>query len=318
MFSDISRGYNFRENLIPIDNHIKALWDAISEMGRVPILPQLAESGYYTSEELGRLGEQYIFCLFENQGIRKNPADRRKPSPDFRIKIDDHSYLLETKIVRYIHKTIYQILYELGRREKRYSLYTKLEQLVTDYVITLSPEFVHFLDERKLKNKIRKRLLPRLRFPITTVVSQKFECPFQDYTITIKPQPPQKPVLWPPENGVSLGSIISRKRRQIGSSDFLFVILVGKTSKRRIQDLLYPGYTHPERKVVKSIWDLEYESNSGTKRKIKNKLKAIFFLLPYFKKCFLACSPIKRYQTVILKLQNHVQKTGFKTQIIVP
>lgn len=304
-----------QDNLIPIDNYIRAVWDSLAEMGRVPILPQGAESGYYTSDELGALGEQYVACLLEGLGIKKILPDRKNPSPDFRINIGQRRYLLETKIVRHIHKNVYQILYELGRRENRQSLYAKLERLVAKCRISLSPPQAHFLDERKLKNKIR-RFLSGVRFPITGPLAKKFVCPLRDYTLRIIPGSPDKELIWPPENGVSLGAILLRKRRQIGSSDFLFVTVVGKTSRREVRDLLYPGYNPRNRKILKSIWDLGYESNGEKKLKIGRKLKAIFFLLPANKKCLIAYPPFKKESRTIHFLEDYLKKTGYKPTIL--
>jgi hypothetical protein len=317
MVPDSTWGHEFKDNLIPIDNYIKAIWDSIAEMGRVPLLPQEIDSGYYTSEELGALGEQYIACLFEKLGIKKLPADRKNPSPDFQINLNSRKYLLETKIVRHIHKRIEQVLYELGRRENRLSLYARLERLVTKYKINLSPSRVHFLDERKLKNKIRK-ILRNLRFPITRRVTKKLVCPLRDYTLTIIPDRLEGEIIWPPENGVSLGSIISRKRRQIGNSDFLFVIVVGKTSKDEIKDLIYPGYNSRNRKILDSIWDLEYKTSEGKSAKIKYRLKAVFFLLPYNKKCLIARPPSVRISSGIRFIGEYLNRFGYRSNIITP
>ena len=306
-----------QDNLIPIDNYIRAVWDSIAEMGRVPILPQEAESGYYTSDELGALGEQYVACLLEGLGIKKMLPDRKNPSPDFKISIGHRRYLLETKIVRHIHKRVHQILYELGRRENRQSLYAKLGRLVTECKISLSPPQVHFLDERKLKNKIR-RFLSGVRFPVTRPLLRKLVCPLRDYTLRIIPGRPDKEIIWPPENGISLGAILLRKRRQIGSSDFLFVTVVGKTNRREVRDLLYPGYNPRNRKILNSIWELEYESNGKKKLKIGRRLKAIFFLLPVNKKCLIAYPPFKRKSEKIRFLEDYLRKAGYKPILLFP
>lgn len=278
------------ENLVAVDKNIKAIWDFISAAGEKPLPPTSPEGDFYTTEKLGELGEQYVQCIFKEANISRLSLRKKEPSPDFKIPINGKEFLLEVKIVRDLYKNVYQLLYELARREDRQPLYRKLESLVRNYEIKLSPSQIHYQDEQKLKNKLRK-FIGKIHLPFQDRISRSFECPLNSYLILISPSKFKLPsVVWPPEGTTTLGNIISRKRRQIGNSDILAVSLINdEIEESLLRDFFYSGGAEDN-----SIWNLKFKTEDESLTAIREKLKCILVISPLPRKIFIFSSP-KRF-----------------------
>lgn len=274
-------------NLIPIEDSVRAIWDFITYSGQKPIPPDASYPEAYSCDKLGSLGEQYVECIFKDTDIKRSSLSKKRPSPDFKICINGKEFLLETKIVKNLYQDIYQLLYEIVQWEKRYDIFKKVEALVRNCKLNYQPAKIRYQDKFKLKNKLR-RIIKKINLPLDGKIEYKLKGRLRTYTLSLEPlknknQEIINTIEWPPGVTISLENIIFRKKRQIASSDILVIILLDN----RISHTELLEFFYAQNNYDKSIWALKFRDEKGGLSTIDEKLKCIIVIYPVYKTCLI-------------------------------
>jgi hypothetical protein len=310
-----------------IDNNIKAIQDFIRGYNKQPV--QL-DDNIYSSDKFGKLGEQYIMCLFDEANITKLSA-KKIPSPDFKICINGKDFLLETKIIRNLYKNIYHLIHEIARRGRK-TISKKIKTLSNNYNFNINPFEIHIKDEKRVKKELRK-IINEIYLPLDDTVSFSIKCKSKNYILSIesiKNEGMKFPIDWLTEETTSLWNLLSKKREQIGNSDILSIVLTNsQINYIDLMDFFYPqvklsldtieGINKNNRisqyNYDRSIWRLKFKNNQGDFSTVDEKLKCIIVIFPSNKKALIFTS-IKHFDNFsrdeYIYLKELLENKGFR------
>lgn len=292
--------FNSNKNLIPVDKEIKSMCDKIEKKGESPLKPH--KTNYYTSSQLGELGEQYVKCFFCNRKITKL-KETDEVSPDFKILIDGKEFKLEVKTVSNLYKNPLLLIDEIYREEKNKRIKKLINYIRKNSTICITPFEIHKEDELKIKEDIKK-LFNRIKID-DKKIKEKICSKNREYIISIyKGNKKVKGLDWvisgfPPDETKTLNNIISKKVEQIGNSDILCIVLLnGSITKSDLIQFFYEpiklSYLKIENsdsvnipidytiqyKNKKTVWDYEFKNKENKIHKIEENLKCIIVIYP--------------------------------------
>jgi len=263
--------------------------------------PDACSGKAYTSNKFGDLAEQYIKCLFRETDITKL-AEGQKPSPDFKILINGKEFLLEVKAVSNLYKNLFQLLCEAVEEENNHTFSKKATFLFKNHNFGVTPAEIHREDEREFKEKL-KEIIKEIQLPLHSKTDFQIKCKLKTYALSISRTEDQVKgahivVGWLPEETNSLGNIVHNKRRQIGSSDILLVILLNKTiDQDDLLDFFYRPIdlallssdeisekvsipTVTQYQYEQTIWGQKFKDEQGQLYTVDERLKCVIIIYP--------------------------------------
>jgi hypothetical protein len=328
---------SFANNLVYIDNSINSIQELIKNCGKDPILPDAENGEAYTNNKLGKLGEQYIECIFKKTGIVKLQK-KGKPYPDFEIFINEKNFLAEVKVISNLYKDINQLIMEIEKNVNDIDFSKKVVTLFENYIIGLYPFEVHRDHEKKFKEELEK-ILKNVNLSIKGKEKYFIKSNNKDYKLQFSLR---KHVIkggrfisgWSPDETTTIKNVISTHKKQIGISDILFIILLNQNIDRiDLLDFFYrqielsmslfvPGQSinsfSPsiiQYQYDKTIWDVRFEDEQGLLHTIDEKLKCIVVIYPSFKESLIFAS-IKYFDDFsspeYFHLKEILKENGFK------
>lgn len=288
-------------NMASIDDGIKTMHKLIRECSREPEKPDAYGGKVYTKDKLGKLGEQYVECLFREMGITKLP-EGKKPSPDYKILVNGKEFILEAKTVSHLYKPFVRLLREIAEEENDQTFSNKAKTLSTKYD-DFTPFEVHREDERKFKEELKERI-KTMKLPVekTEIV---IKCKMKSYKLSVSPVRGDGAHFlggWEPDETRTLDNVIRKNVKQIGHSDILLIILLNRSIEEdELWDFFY-GWKKLSLPLIKgtqyeqTIWGRRFKDEECNVRTIGERLKCVIIIRPYFNTSLIFL-PIKHFET---------------------
>ncbi len=320
-------------NMASIDDGIKTMHKLIRECSREPEKPDAYGGKVYTKDKLGKLGEQYVECLFREMGITKLPQGK-KPSPDFKILVNGKELILEVKTISNLYEPFVRLLREIAEEENDQTFSSKVKTLFKNYDLDITPFDVHREHKRELKKEL-KRVIRAMKLPVEKV-HFVIKCKMETYELSIR-NAKGAPFAggWEPDETKTLDNVISKNKEQIGSSDILLIILLNRTIEQdELLDFFYNQISlslqliqemrvHSQNSIPQisqyryeqTIWGRKFEDEEGKVHTVDERLKCVVVLRPSSKTSLIFPS-IKHFEKFsapeYLDLRLLLQTKGFK------
>jgi len=294
-----------------VDDGTKAMSELIKTCGKGPVSPDAFNGQAYKANSLGKLGEQYVGCLFKEMDINKLP-ETTKTSPDYELNINRKKIILEVKTGSNLFTTFPAFLFEIFEEESDSNILNKLRYLVENYDFNVPSADIHREGKRKRKEefiKVLKELKsPKERTSFSIVCGvEKSKKGVKEYKIllTLKHcKSKADPLLFTgfqPDEIRPLVNTIRDNIEQIELSDiFLFISL--RTID--INDLLKLFYYRPgsvffqpmheisvkpqfpsitQKRYEKTIWRKQFPDRKGQFHTMDKQVKCIIVIYPHTK-----------------------------------
>jgi len=296
-----------KKNFVKEDKKTEAMHQFIKNLDGTPVGPDIvnAEIKGYSKVEFGKLGEQYIKCIFKNLNIQKIKRGN-DINPDFEILLNGKKYRMEAKSVSNLYSTFWNLLGNIYKEGKQ-DIQKLIKVINEEWDINLTPFEIHEEDQANFKVEISKILkgFDLKKASLKTIIN----CPKENYKIEIKKKKKKIKGIesislgWLPKETNTLANFISKKRQQIGKCDILSIILLNNSINytdleglfyMTTQQLLFfpdeeyeniPSFNQLD--LDKTIWGTEFKNKAGGTNKIGDKLKCIIVFYPENKTAYI-------------------------------
>jgi len=291
-----------KRKFVKKDKKTEAMTQFIRDFGVIPVDPDIEFEGY-SKNRFGKLGEQYIECIFKELNIQKIEADT-KPTPDFRMSINGKQYIMEVKSVSNLYKTFWGLVEKICEGQKK-SIKDLAMTIYENYDVSLTPFEIHEEDYTAFEDKILSVIK---EFDLKkTSIKTEIKCSKANYKIEIKKKRKKIKGIystgsgWLPKEANTLANFISKKKQQIGKCDILSIILLNDSINytdleglfyRTTMQLLHLFSLEDEEDgnedmfffqqldLDNTIWGTEFKNKDGKTTRIGDRLKCILVFYP--------------------------------------